>query len=205
MRAESHEGAGPWSSLGRPRHPDQPPAGLLGGPAMRSSWRRTSSAWARWWRRTRTRGEQVTGYALGGEDADLFEIADSGALAFVDAPNFENPLGGANDDSNTYDLTVTATGGDGLRALSAERDYTVTVTDAGDERPLAPARPTFGAKTVASLVVEWTAPGNPGPPVLGLRRAVPRGGDGRGFHPTGTQDVRRDDGDPRGALAGSAI
>ena len=109
--------------------------------------------------------DRVTGYTLGGVDADLFEIAESGALAFVDAPNFEVPLGGADDDANVYELTVTAASGEGLRARSAERDYRVTVTDVGDERPGAPAAPTFGVRTATTMEVEWTAPDNPGPPI----------------------------------------
>ena len=45
------------------------------------------------------------------------------------------------------------------------------------EAPSTPARPTVRAKekSSTSLVVTWSAPANPGPPIYRLRRAVPQG------------------------------
>ena len=103
-------------------------------------------------------------YALSSTDAALFQITTAGALAFKAAPNFEAPTGGADDDSNSYTLTVTATGGTGDRALTATQDLTVSVTDV-NEAPGAPAAPTFGTATTTSLVVNWTAPANTGPAI----------------------------------------
>ena len=76
--------------------------------------------------------DSITGYSLSGTDAALFQITSGGALSFRSAPNFENPQGGAIDDSNSYTLTVTATGGTGGRALTATQALTVNVTDAND-------------------------------------------------------------------------
>ena len=68
-----------------------------------------------------------------GADKDLFTITD-GALSFNSAPDFETPLGGANDDANAYKITVTATSGTGDRLMTAIQDLTVSVTDV-DEQP----------------------------------------------------------------------
>ncbi len=99
--------------------------------------------------------DSITGYTLSGTDAGLFAITSGGDLSFTAAPDFEAPQGGASDDSNSYELTVTATGGAGGRAL------TVTVTDVS-EAPEAPPVPTIGTATTTSLVVNWQAPANPG-------------------------------------------
>lgn len=64
----------------------------------------------------------------GGADAAAFTInASSGALTFVDAPDFETPTD-ANAD-NAYLVTVRATGRGGL---SNTQSLTVTVTDVGE-------------------------------------------------------------------------
>ena len=85
--------------------------------------------------------DSVTGYTLSGTDADLFEITTAGALAFSAAPDFEAPQGGVDDDSNTYELTITATGGTGARALTTTQDLTVTVTDVNENPPPPPRHP----------------------------------------------------------------
>ena len=104
-------------------------------------------------------------YRLGGTDAALFRIGAGGALAFRAAPDFEDPKGGASDDSNVYIVTVTATGGTGARAIStAARTVTVRVTDA-EEPPDPPAAPTFGTTTASSIAVMWRAPANTGPAI----------------------------------------
>ena len=72
-------------------------------------------------------------YTWSGTDADLFTIATDGALSFITAPDFENPQGGANDDSNTYELMVTVTSGTGERERSATQNVTVTVTDVSEQ------------------------------------------------------------------------
>jgi len=57
-------------------------------------------------------GDEVTFEITGGRDASFFEIdAHTGELSFVGAPDFENPQSGGN--SNTYDVTVTITDGNG--------------------------------------------------------------------------------------------
>ena len=52
-------------------------------------------------------GDSIASYTLSGTDAALFEITTAGALAFSAAPNFEDPAGGVDDDSNSYTVTVT--------------------------------------------------------------------------------------------------
>ena len=50
-------------------------------------------------------------WLLTGDDADLFEInadGNQGQLKFKVAPDYETPLGGLSDDSNSYSLTVVA-------------------------------------------------------------------------------------------------
>ena len=76
--------------------------------------------------------DSVTGYSLSGTDAGLFAITSGGVLTFSSAPDFEGPAGGASDDSNSYSLTVAATGGAAARALTATQDLTVTVTDVNE-------------------------------------------------------------------------
>ena len=77
-------------------------------------------------------GDTVTAYNLGGTDKDLFAITDAGALSFISAPDFETPQGGANDDTNTYEFTVTVMSGTGDREMTATQALTVTITDAND-------------------------------------------------------------------------
>ena len=58
-------------------------------------------------------GDTVS-WSLSGVDFTLFNISENGELTFKSAPDFETPLGGANDDSNAYSVTVTATDAGGL-------------------------------------------------------------------------------------------
>ena len=79
-------------------------------------------------------GDTVT-YELAGEDEALFErriVQGRSWLFFKTAPDFEAPGSAAN--TNTYEVTVTAAGGDGTRRLTVSADITVTVTDV-DEPP----------------------------------------------------------------------
>ena len=72
----------------------------------------------------------ITGYTItggAGRDPGQLEINSAGVLTFKDAPDFENPTDVNN--NNTYIVEVTATGGSGGRALTAQQTITVTVTD----------------------------------------------------------------------------
>ena len=72
-------------------------------------------------------GDALT-YSLSGPDAGLFTIdAVTGELRFSAVPNFEAPADAGGD--NVYDLTVTASDGDGNRADQA---VVITVTDEDD-------------------------------------------------------------------------
>ncbi len=72
--------------------------------------------------------DRITGYTLtGGSDRDRFEINSGGVLTFKNDPNFEDPAD--NGRNNEYIVVVTATGGTGGRAMTAEQTITVTVTD----------------------------------------------------------------------------
>ncbi|MCY3911649.1 MAG: leucine-rich repeat protein, partial [Chloroflexi bacterium] len=91
-------------------------------------------------------------YTLSGTDASSFAIGAGGVLTFLAAPNFEDPQGGTNDDSNSYTLTVTASGGADDRVLTAAQDLTVTVTDANEP-------PTITSDATFSLAENTTAVG----------------------------------------------
>jgi len=67
-------------------------------------------------------GDALT-YMLSGTDASLFTINGStGAVSFIDAPNFETP--GDSGGDNIFNVTVTASDGD----LSTSQDVAITVT-----------------------------------------------------------------------------
>ena len=68
--------------------------------------------------------DAVLSYSIsGGADQDLFEIdAETGALSFIDAPDFENPV----NESNSYEVEVSVTDSD---QLSDSQTLTVNVTD----------------------------------------------------------------------------
>ena len=72
--------------------------------------------------------DDITNYTItGGADRDLFEIAGTNQLRFKDAPDFEDPKDSGR--NNQYSVVVTATGGAGGRALTAQQTITVSVTD----------------------------------------------------------------------------
>ena len=57
-------------------------------------------------------GAMVGAWSLDGTDASNFMLTgtgDSRMLKFASAPDYEDPMGGANDDSNTYDVTLKVT------------------------------------------------------------------------------------------------
>ena len=98
-------------------------------------------------------GDEVTYAITGGADQAKFDIdASSGVLTFKDAPDHENPTDA--DSNNVYLVTVTATGGTGARALTADQAITVTVT-ALDE--IWSATMTVG---VNSTLLGWDDAGN---------------------------------------------
>ena len=96
----------------------------------------------------------------------LFSIdAGTGALTFISAPNYEDPQDAEPADSEyggAYVVEVTATGGAGDRALTAEQTIAVTVTNVL-ERPSAPATPVISAETADGFTVTWTPAANSGP------------------------------------------
>ena len=75
--------------------------------------------------------DHITGYTLtGGSDQNQFEINNAGTLTFKNASDFEDP--GDNGRNNEYIVVVTATGGAGGRALTAQQTITITVTDVNE-------------------------------------------------------------------------
>ena len=75
-------------------------------------------------------GDPITFSIVGGDDADLFAIdASTGALSFVEAPDFEAP-GDANGD-NVFEVRVQAT--DGISPIT--QLVNVTVENANDNAP----------------------------------------------------------------------
>ena len=81
-------------------------------------------------RATDPEGGAIT-WSVSGTDGDDFEISETGALTFVDIPDFENPADA--DQDNDYLVTVVATDQGGLRDTL---DVTITVTNSmGAEEP----------------------------------------------------------------------
>ena len=108
-------------------------------------------------------GDEVTYAVTGGADLALFSINTTFGLLGFPTRDYENPTDA--DGNNVYLVTVTATGGTGVRALTTDQAITVTVNDV-DEPPSFPAAPTVSAVDGSSdsLSVTWTAPGNFGKP-----------------------------------------
>lgn len=76
----------------------------------------------------------ITGYALGGTDAALFDINGStGAVTFKTVPDFEAP--GDSGGNNVYDITITATQTGGA---TSDVSVAITVTDVDEVVPLPP-------------------------------------------------------------------
>ena len=105
------------------------------------------------------------GTELSGTDADLFtartSLVNEGpsriirvSLAFKDAPNFESPQGGPDNNSNDYRVNLTASG--------VGRNITVRVTDV-----IEPPRE-FVLRAVrvtpTTITIDWDEPVNTGPP-----------------------------------------
>ncbi len=93
-------------------------------------------------------------------DWDDFRISMNGILRFASPPDYENPQGGEDDDSNAYKVTVRASDGN----LSDEIDVTIIVTNV-NEPPGKPSAPTVTSSGGTRLSVTWSAPTNTGPPI----------------------------------------
>ncbi len=104
--------------------------------------------------------ENNTGKALTviATDADS---QDAVTLAIKTSGNVPTQDG---DGNNTYLVDIVATSGAGLRAKTAERTYTINVTDA-DEPPVKMASPTATAG-IAQIAVSWDDPDNDGRPAI---------------------------------------
>ena len=98
-------------------------------------------------------------WSLGGADMGDFTIT-GGILNFRSAPDFEMPMGGSDNDSNTYMVTVMAEAGGEM----ATQDVTVTVTNVDEPGTvtLMPMPPIVGTEINADLTdpdnVTETAP-----------------------------------------------
>jgi uncharacterized surface protein with fasciclin (FAS1) repeats len=76
-------------------------------------------------------GDDLTFSISGGADADRFEIdAGTGALSFVEAPDFETP--GDADGDNAYEVELSVTDGE----ATASQTVTVTVDNINDNAPV---------------------------------------------------------------------
>ena len=115
--------------------------------------------------------DSINRYTIsGGADDDLFNLdADTRALSFMDAPNFEMPRGSPLSETNLniYELIVEVSSGDGPREFTATATITVEVEDDNTEAPSAPAMPTVTPVGFTSLRVTWAAPANMGPAITG--------------------------------------
>ena len=96
-------------------------------------------------------GPAVT-WSLDGTDMSDFMLEGTGMsrmLKFSSAPDYENPMGGANDDSNTYMVTVMAEAGGEMEMVAV----TITVDNAEEAGAvtLNPTRPSVGTAITATL------------------------------------------------------
>ena len=87
-------------------------------------------------------------WTLDGADDDAFDIT-GGVLTFKTAPDYESPMGGANDDSNTYMVTVMAEAGGEMEMV--EVTITVDNVEEAGTVTLDPARPSVGTAITATL------------------------------------------------------
>ena len=159
VRAHNDEGTSPWSASGEgrtdantaPAFTDQP-----GDDGLESLEFNVSE------------GGQQLGASVQATDADgdvlIFSIMGRDAEAFIiDADTGQlQVLGGFDHESQaTYELIVAVSDGQGGMALLP---VVITVTDEA-EPPATPDAPAVNAVSTTGLVVAWTAPENPGPPI----------------------------------------
>ncbi|NML24397.1 cadherin domain-containing protein [Zoogloea dura] len=97
---------------------------------------------------------QPLSYAIsGGADAALFQIdANTGALSFISAPDFETPTDAGG--NNVYDVTVQVTDGAGSTSSQA---IAVTVTDLNDNAPVITSGNTASVAENTTAVLTVTA------------------------------------------------
>ena len=76
---------------------------------------------------TTTRSSNIT-LTLSGDNVGLFTLTNAGTLTFNSLPNFEAPLGGASNNLNVYNLSISAY--DGTQTIA--QDFTVTVTNVNE-------------------------------------------------------------------------
>ena len=106
----------------------------------------------------------VTRYAIrGGDDGDLFEIDDSGSLAFKSSPDFEQPADATLD--NEYTVIVEATGELNARTRTATQTITVTVTDANEVLTVDGPVAVYFAENSNAVAALFTASDPEGQPV----------------------------------------
>ena len=95
-------------------------------------------------------GDSLT-WTVTGTDADDFNIdGETGELEFNTPPNYEMPAGGNGNDSNTYEITVTAADGNTGTAM---KDVMVKVTDVEERATieLSTRQPVVGQLLTATL------------------------------------------------------
>lgn len=117
---------------------------------------------------TFTSSETVTWSLVGGEDQGKFNVnANTGALSFIAAPDFENPTDGTSSGSNTYIVQLRATDAAGN---TSNQTVTVTVSDGREVRATfsirirdqAPLSPTSSPEGQDGLAPRSSAPNTDG-------------------------------------------
>ena len=110
-----------------------------------------------------TSAVDLTWTLTGGADQSHFSLSSSGALAFTQAKDFEQPDDDGAD--GTYNITVQVS--DGVNDTSA--DITVTLTDVAEQSgaPPAPETPTVFDAGQTAVTVNWTAPEHSGSTISG--------------------------------------
>ena len=92
--------------------------------------------------------DDMAEWTVSGDDADAFTIP-GGALTFNNQPDFEDPMGGAGNDPNTYMVTVMASAGGEMKMMDVA--ITVTNVEEGGTVDLDPTRPSVGTEITATL------------------------------------------------------
>ena len=190
VRATSGEGDGPWSYVGTGstnKTGNSPPQSTDDSPATRNVNENTP--------RGENVGNPVTAtdldtttltYRLDGPDAGLFSFdTRSAQIRTKTALNHEDPRCGYVDPNPdtpgntstrcTYRVTVIVTD----RAGGSDATGVNILVSDRIEEPKTPARPTVRAKekSSTSLMVTWSAPANPGPPITGYEVEYRKGSD----------------------------
>ena len=138
--------------------------------------------------------DNVTGYTVtGGADRDRLGVDSGGNLSFLEAPDFESPSDAGG--NRQYNVQVTATGGTGGRALTAQQSIRITLTDE-NEPPVFTSADTFRVRENTRVAGRVTARDvDAADAVTGY--AVTGGAERDEFEIAGTNQLRfRDDDDP---------